>query len=265
MDFVTFNNGVKMPMIGFGTYQMPSRITERCVSDALKIGYRHIDTAQCYGNEREVGNAVKNSGLRREDIFVTTKLWGGRGYRDTLTSIESSLKALNIGYIDLLLIHEPTGDFNEIYRAMETKYHEGNLRSIGVANFLEGNFSRLTETAKIIPAVNQIETHVFRQQKNMNRILKNFGTVHESWSPLACGKNNIFKNSTLKNIADSHRKTVAQVALRFLIQQNIPVIPKSTHIERMQENFAVTDFNLTDSEMAAIKNLDMGKSLFSWW
>ena len=265
MDFVTFNNGVKMPMIGFGTYQMPSRITERCVSDALQIGYRHIDTAQCYGNEREVGKAVKNSGLRREDIFVTTKLWGGRGYRDTLTSIENSLKALNIGYIDLLLIHEPTGDFNEIYRAMETKYHEGNLRSIGVANFLEDNFSRLMETAKIIPAVNQIETHVFRQQKNMNRILKNFGTVHESWSPLACGKNNIFKNSTLKNIADSHGKTVAQVALRFLIQQNIPVIPKSTHIERMQENFAVTDFNLADSEMAAIKNLDMGKSLFSWW
>ena len=265
MEFVTFNNGVKMPMIGFGTYQMPSRITERCVLDALKIGYRHIDTAQCYSNEREVGKAVKNSGLNREEIFVTTKLWGGRGYRDTLTSIENSLQALNIGYIDLLLIHEPTGNFNEIYRAMEEKYNAGSLRAIGVANFLEENFSRLMETAKIVPAVNQIETHVFRQQKNMNRILKNFGTIHESWSPLACGKNNIFNNPTLKSIADAHKKTVAQIALKFLTQQNIPVIPKSTHVERMQENFASTDFNLTDSEMEILKSLDKGKSLFSWW
>ena len=265
MEFVTFNNGVKMPMIGLGTYQMPSRITERCVLDALKIGYRHIDTAQCYNNEREVGKAVKNSGLKREEIFVTTKLWGGRGYRDTLTSIENSLQALNIGYIDLLLIHEPTGNFNEIYRAMEEKYNAGSLRAIGVANFLEENFSRLMETAKIVPAVNQIETHVFRQQKNMNRILKNFGTIHESWSPLACGKNNIFNNPTLKSIADAHKKTVAQVALKFLTQQNIPVIPKSTHVERMQENFSITDFNLTYSEIEILKSLDKGKSLFSWW
>ena len=265
MEFVTFNNGVKMPMIGFGTYQMPSRITERCVLDALKIGYRHIDTAQCYNNEREVGKAVKNSGLKREEIFVTTKLWGGRGYRDTLTSIENSLQALNIGYIDLFLIHEPTGNFNEIYRAMEEKYNAGSLRAIGVANFLEENFSRLMETAKIVPAVNQIETHVFRQQKNMNRILKNFGTIHESWSPLACGKNNIFNNPTLKSIADAHKKTVAQVALKFLTQQNIPVIPKSTHVERMQENFSITDFNLTYSEIEILKSLDKGKSLFSWW
>jgi len=265
MDFVTFNNGVKMPLIGFGTYQMPSRITERCVSDALKIGYRHIDTAHCYGNEREVGRAVKNSGLKREDIFVTTKLWGGRGYRDTLTSIENSLKALNIGCIDLLLIHEPTGDFNEIYRAMEEKYNEGSLRAIGVANFLEENFSRLMKTAKVIPAVNQIETHVFRQQKTMHKILKRYGTIHESWSPLACGKNNILTNSTLKSIADAHGKTVAQVALKFLTQQNIPVIPKSAHVERMKENFSITDFNLSDSEMNLIKNLDLGKSLFAWW
>ena len=265
MDFVTFNNGVKMPLIGFGTYQMPPRITERCVSDALKIGYRHIDTAQCYGNEREVGKAVKNSGLRREEIFVTTKLWSERSYRDTLTSIENSLQTLNIGYIDLLLIHEPTGNFNEIYRAMEEKYNEGSLRAIGVANFSEENFSRLMETAKVTPAVNQIETHVFRQQKNMHRILKNCGTVHESWSPLACGKNNIFNNSTLKKIADAHEKTVAQVALKFLTQQNIPVIPKSAHVERMRENFSITDFNLTDSEMELIKKLDLDKSLFGWW
>ena len=265
MDFVTLNNGVKMPMIGFGTYQMPARITERCVSDALKIGYRHIDTAQCYGNEREVGAAVRNSGIPREEIFVTTKLWGGRGYRDTLSSIESSLAELNVGYIDLLLIHEPTGNFNEIYRAIETKYDAGDLRAIGVANFLESNFKQLMQTAKIIPAVNQIETHIFRQQTAMNRLLKSCGTVHESWSPLAAGRNNIFSNATLTEIAAAHNKTVAQIALKFLLQQNIPVIPKTTHAERMRENFFIADFELTADEIVRIKTLDAGKSLFGWW
>ncbi len=265
MDFVTLNNGVEMPLIGFGTYQMPARITERCVGEALELGYRHIDTAQCYGNEREVGAAIRNSGLKREEIFVTTKLWGGRGYRDTLASIESSLRALDSGYIDLLLIHEPTGDFNEIYRAMEAKYREGSLRAIGVANFLETNFNRLLESAQIIPAVNQIETHVFRQQTAMNRLLKKYGTVHESWSPLACGRNGIFSNPTLKEIAQAHGKTVAQIALRFLTQQGIPVIPKSTHAERMRENLSITDFDLTTAELKRIRSLDTGKSLFAWW
>lgn len=254
-----------MPLIGFGTYQMPARITEQSVLKALAIGYRHIDTAQCYYNEREVGRAVRSSGLEREKIFVTTKLWGGRGYRDTLESINDSLRALNIGYIDLLLIHEPTGDFNEIYRAMETKYREGNLRAIGVANFLEANFNRLMMSAQVVPAVDQIETHVFRQQIQMNQLLKKFGTVHESWSPLACGKNGIFSNQKLKEIAKTRGKTVAQIALRFLIQQDIPVIPKSTHVERMRENFSIMDFELTAQDLAEIKTLDEGKSLFSWW
>lgn len=265
MDFVTLNNGVEMPLIGFGTYQMPARITEQCVLKALEIGYRHIDTAQCYYNEREVGQAVRSSGLKREEIFITTKLWGCRGYGDTLNSIENSLRALDVGYIDLLLIHEPTGDFNEIYRAMETKYREDSLRAIGVANFLETNFNRLMKSAQVVPAVDQIETHVFRQQNQMNRLLKKFGTVHESWSPLACGKNGIFSNPTLKEIAKAHSKTIAQVALRFLIQQDIPVIPKSTHVERMQENFSITDFDLTAAELTKIKTLDTDKSLFSWW
>lgn len=254
-----------MPLIGFGTYQMPARITEQSVLKALAIGYRHIDTAQCYYNEREVGRAVRSSGLEREKIFVTTKLWGGRGYRDTLESINDSLRALNIGYIDLLLIHEPTGDFNEIYRAMETKYREGNLRAIGVANFLEANFNRLMMSAQVVPAVDQIETHVFRQQIQMNQLLKKFGTVHESWSPLACGKNGIFSNQKLKEIAKTRGKTIAQIALRFLIQQDIPVIPKSTHVERMRENFSIMDFELTAQDLAEIKTLDEGKSLFSWW
>ena len=265
MQNVTLNNGVKMPLIGFGTYQMPARITERCVLDALKIGYRKIDTAQCYYNEREVGKAVKNSGLKREEIFVTTKLWGGRGYEDTISSIENSLAALNIGYVDLLLIHEPTGNFNEIYRAMEKKYQAGELRAIGVANFFEENFKKLMLTAKIVPAVNQIETHIFRQQAQMNKFLKNFGTVHESWSPLACGKNNIFTNAVLKKISEVHKKTIAQIALKFLTQKDIPIIPKSTHVERMKENFFIEDFELTENEMAAIEKLDEGKSLFGWW
>ena len=255
----------KMPMIGFGTYQMPSNITKRCVLDAFIVGYRHIDTAQCYGNEREVGQAVKSSGLKRSDIFVTTKLWACNGYNDTLKSINHSLSALDIEYIDLLLIHEPTGDFNEIYRAMEAKYQEGTLRAIGVANFLESNFKKLMTTAKIVPSINQIETHVFRQQSAMNNLLKRYGTIHESWSPLACGKNGIFSNAVLKEIAESHNKTIAQIALRFLYQQEIPIIPKSTHIERMKENFSVTNFNLTDEEITKIKQLDLNKSLFSWW
>lgn len=265
MEKIILNNKIEMPMIGFGTYQIPAKIAEKCVSEALKIGYRKIDTAQCYFNEREVGLAIKNSKIPREKIFVTTKLWGGHGYKDTLRSIEKSLQALNIGYIDLLLIHEPTGDFNEIYRAMETKYNEGTLRAIGVANFFKENFSRLMATTKIVPAINQIETHVFRQQQNMNRILKTVGTIHESWSPLACGKNNIFTNSTLTKIADAHKKTVAQIALRFLTQKNIPVIPKSTHIERMKENFSIFDFELSFEEMTEIEKLDEGRSLFNWW
>lgn len=265
MEKILLNNGVEMPLIGFGTYQMSARITEQCVLKALAIGYRHIDTAQCYYNEREVGQAVRSSGLKREEIFITTKLWGCRGYRDTLTSIEKSLRTLDIGYIDLLLIHEPTGDFNEIYHAMETKYREGSLRTIGVANFLEANFNRLMMSAQVVPAVNQIETHVFRQQSQMHFLLKKFGTVHESWSPLACGKNDIFSNQKLKEIAKTHDKTIAQVALRFLIQQNVPVIPKSTHVERMRENFSITDFELTAQDLAEIKTLDESKSLFSWW
>ena len=263
--FVLLNNGVKMPFIGFGTYKMPSSITERTVSDALKSGYRHIDTAQCYGNEREVGLAVKKSGLKRENVFVTTKLWGGRGYQDTLESIENSLQKLNLGYIDLLLIHEPTGDFQEIYRGMETAYQEGKLRAIGVANFLETNFKRLMETAKIVPAVNQIETHVFRQQRPMAKLLKAYGTVHESWSPLAAGKENIFVHPILLAIAEAHKKTAAQIALRFLYQREIPIIPKTTHIGRMKENMDIWDFSLSEEEMNDIGKLDKGKSLFGWW
>lgn len=174
------NNGVYMPAIGYGVYLVSPSITERCVADALRVGYRSIDTAQCYGNEREVGLAVKKSGIPREDIFITTKLWGGRGYNDTVRSIDASLRKLDLGYIDLLLIHEPAGDYTEIYRAMEDAYTSGKLRAIGVANFLESQYTRLINNCRIVPAIDQIETHVFRQQKSMTHLFEKYGTVHEA-------------------------------------------------------------------------------------
>ena len=234
---VTLNNGVEMPRIGYGVYQIPSSITERCVRDALSVGYRSIDTAQCYGNERAVGKAIKASGIPREEIFVTTKLWGGRGYRDT----------------------------DEIYRAMEDAYKAGKLRAIGVANFLEKNYRSLLETASIVPAVDQIETHVFRQQKGMKKLLADHGTIHESWSPLACGQNGFFRNPVLMEIGSRHGKNNAQVGLRFLYQQGIVIIPKTTHTERMQENLDILDFELCQEEMDRIRALDLNRSMFGWW
>lgn len=264
-NIVVLNNGVKMPRIGYGVYQIPSSVTEKCVSDALSVGYRSVDTAQCYGNEAATGRAIKASGIPREEVFVTTKLWGGRGYKDTVSSIDGSLKALGMDHIDLLLIHEPTGDFHEIYRAMEDAYREGKLRAIGVANFLEKNYKSLLETAVIIPAVNQIETHVFRQQKGMRKLLSDNGTVHESWSPLACGQNGFFRNQVLKELGEKYGKSNAQVGLRFLYQQGIVIIPKSTHIERMKENMDILDFELTAAEMNEITGLDLDRSMFGWW
>ena len=262
---VILNNGVEMPRIGYGVYLIPSGITERCVRDALAVGYRSIDTAQCYYNEHEVGTAVRESGIPRHEIFVTTKLWGGSGYKDTVSSINSSLDRLGMDYIDLLLIHEPSGDIPEIYRAMEDAYQAGKLRAIGVANFLEDAYLQLLRQAKVIPAVNQVETHVFRQQKSFRNLMEKYGTRNEAWSPLAAGRNGIFTNPVLTEIAHVHGKSVAQVALRFLYQQGIVVIPKSTHIERMRENKEITDFSLTDEEIQQISTLDRGKSLFGWW
>ncbi len=197
--------------------------------------------------------------------IITTKLWGGRGYNDTVASIDSSLKAIGLDYIDLLLIHEPTGDYLEIYRAMENAYKAGKLRSIGVANFLEDNFRRLCDNCTVIPAVDQVETHIFRQQKCLRKLLDEKGVIHESWSPLACGRNGFFRNPVLLRIADRYGKTAAQVGLRFLYQQDIVIIPKSTHIERMRENLDILNFSLTDSEMSELSALDLGKSLFGWW
>lgn len=265
MEYIMLNNGVEMPILGYGTYQTSPRITQRCVEDALSVGYRSIDTAQCYGNEREVGLACRSAKIPRSELFITTKLWACHGYQDTLRAIEGSLKKLDLDYIDLLLIHEPTGNVHEIYRAMETVYKEGRIRAIGVSNFLRERYLDLVNHCKVIPAVNQVETHVFRQQKDLRQLECQIGTRHESWSPLACGRNGIFQNRTLVEIAQSQGKTVAQVALRFLLQQGIIVIPKSTHLERMKENFAALEFDLDTGEMQKLEALEVGKSLFGWW
>ena len=261
---ITLNNGNGMPMIGYGIYQIPASITEKCVNEALETGYKLIDTAQCYGNETEVGNAIKTSGIPREELFITTKVWGTKRYNDTFRSIQQSLNTLDT-HIDLLLIHEPTGDYKEIYVALEDSLSTGNVKSIGVANFLDETFIDLVNNCRIIPAVDQIETHVFRQQVPMQKMLEECGTVLQSWSPLACARGNIFENPILKSIAEKHSKTVAQVALRWLIQRGIPIIPKSTHKERMKENIDILDFELSYDEMEKINQLDKGKSLFNWW
>lgn len=263
MEYVTLNNGVKMPVLGYGVYQTPPEQTEGCVLDAIRIGYRSIDTAQAYGNEEGVGNALVKCGLPREEFFITTKVWiSNAGYEKAKASIEESLKKLQVSYVDLLLIHQPFGDYYGTYRAMEEAYKAGKVRAIGVSNFYPDRYIDLHHFAKIKPAVNQVETHVFQQQKIAKEYLKKNGTQIESWGPFAEGKNDYFNNSILKEVGASHNKSTAQVALRFLIQSGVVVIPKSTHKERMEENFNVFDFELTADEMAKVEALDSGESLF---
>jgi len=263
MDYVTLNNGVKMPQLGYGVYQTPPEDTERCVLEAIEVGYRSIDTAQAYGNEEGVGNAIQKCGLPREDLFITTKIWiSNAGYEKAKASIEESLRKLQTDYIDLLLIHQPFGDYYGTYRAMEEAYRAGKVRAIGVSNFYPDRYLDLAHFAEIKPAVNQVETHVFQQQKIAKEYLKKNGTQIMSWGPFAEGKNDYFNNPVLKDIAAAHGKSAAQVALRFLLQSDVVLIPKSVHKERMEENFNVFDFALTDEEMARIEALDTGKSLF---
>lgn len=263
MEYVTLNNGVKMPMLGYGVYQTPPEETERCVSEAIQVGYRSIDTAQAYGNEAGVGNALAKCGLSREEFFITTKVWiSNAGYEKAKASIEESLKNLQTSYIDLLLIHQPFGDYYGTYRAMEEAYKEGKVRTIGVSNFYPDRFLDIHHFAEIKPAVNQVETHVFQQQKVAKEYMKKNGTQIESWGPFAEGKNDYFNNPILKEIGGKYGKSTAQVALRFLTQSGVVVIPKSTHKERMEENFNIFDFQLTAEEMAKVEALDGGESLF---
>lgn len=265
MKHIKLNNGVEMPLLGLGTYQLPPSQTEACVAAALKEGYRFIDTAQCYGNEREVGCALRRSGLPRQELFVTTKLWGCQGYTDTRRSIETSLRRLDVGPVDLLLLHEPTGDVAEIYRAMEAAYEEGQVRAIGVANFLEERYLALINHCRVVPAVNQVETHVFRQQQRLRKLEQQLGTRHESWSPLACGRHQIWQQPVLERLAQKHGVSIAQVALAFLLQQDIIAIPKSTSPYHRKENLAALELTLDAEDWAALAALKEGKSLFGWW
>ena len=237
--------------------------TESCVLTAIKNGYRSIDTAQAYGNEEGVGQAIVKCGLPREELFITTKIWiSNAGYEKAKASIEESLKKLKTDYVDLLLIHQPFGDYYGTYRAMEEAYKAGKARAIGVSNFYPDRYIDIAHFAEVVPAVNQVETHVFQQQKVAREYLAKHNTQIMSWGPFAEGKNDFFNTPVLKEIRAKYGKSVAQVALRFLLQNGVVVIPKSTHEERMQENFNVFDFVLTDEEMKQMEVLDTGKSLF---
>lgn len=263
MEYVTLNNGVKMPMLGYGVYQVDPAECERCVSDAFSVGYRSIDTAQAYNNEECVGRAIAKSGIPREKLFITTKIWiTNAGYEKAKASIEESLSKLKSDYIDLLLIHQPFSDYYGTYRAMEEAYKAGKVRAIGVSNFYPDRFIDLATFCEIKPTVNQVETHVFQQQKKAHEILKKYGAQIESWGPFAEGRNGMFQNKTLREIGKAHEKSVAQTALRFLIQNGVVVIPKSVHKERMEENFQVFDFTLSDEEMKQISALDREDSCF---
>lgn len=263
MKFVTLNNGIKMPMLGYGVYQVTNDECERCVRDALDVGYRSIDTAQAYGNEEAVGRGIKNSGVKRDDIFLTTKVWvSNGGYENAKKSIEESLKKLDTEYIDLLLIHQPFNDYYGTWRAMEEAYKIGYLRAIGVSNFYPDRLVDLCRFVEVTPAVNQVETHVFQQQKKAHEYMEKYEVQHESWGPFAEGRKDFFTNPTLTEIGAKYGKSAAQTALRFLIQSNVVVIPKSTHKERMEQNFDVFDFTLSGEDMAKIQALDEGESLF---
>ncbi len=263
MNTVTLNNGVVMPQIGYGVYQVDPAECERCVSDALQVGYRMIDTAQAYHNEEGVGAAVRKSGIAREEIFLVSKVWiSNYGYENAKASIDESLHKLGTDYIDLMLLHQPYCDRYGAYRALEEAYKEGKLRAIGVSNFYPDHFIDLANNVEIVPAVNQVETHVFDQQIQAQKFMKESGTHMMAWAPLAEGRNNLFSNPVLESIGKKYGKSVAQVALRWLTQRDVIIIPKSTHIERMEQNLDILDFTLSDEDMAAIAGLDTGKSLF---
>ena len=263
MKTVTLNNGVVMPQIGCGVYQVSPAECERCVSDALSVGYRMIDTAQAYHNEEGVGAAVKKSGIARDELFLVSKVWiSNYGFDKAKASIDESLRKLGTDYIDLMLLHQPFCDRYGAYRALETAYKEGKVRAIGVSNFYPDHFIDLASNVEIVPAVNQVETHVFDQQVEAQGYMKEFGTHMMAWAPLAEGRNNFFTNPVLEAIGKKYGKSVAQVPLRWLIQRDVIIIPKSVHVERMQQNLDIFDFELSQDDMAAIAGLDTKQSLF---
>lgn len=263
MDYFKLNNGVKVPALGFGTYQMPKSITEQSVAKAIELGYRSIDTAQNYGNEAEVGAAVNKSGIPRNQLFVTSKTQTS-GYHSTLRGIDESLQRANLDYFDLMIIHWPTIDNSGTYKALETAYKAGKLRSIGVSNFNSKKVQKLIDFAEIKPMVDQIETHVYWQENKMHEFLNENDILHESWAPLGEGMSPVLTEPRILEIANNHHKSTAQIVLRFLTQQQIMVIPKSTNPKHIAENLDVFDFELNDDEINIIRSLDQGRSSVNW-
>ena len=263
MEYVTLSNGVQMPILGYGVYQVTKDECERCVSDALKAGYRHIDTAQSYFNEEEVGNAIEKSGIPREELFLTTKVWVEHyGYDACRASVLESMRKLKTDYIDLMLLHQPFSDYYGAWRALEDLYEEGKLKAIGVSNFYPDRLVDICSFARIKPMVNQVETHPLNQQIEAKQWMDKYGVQIEAWAPFGEGRGGLFQNEVLAGIGAKYGKSTAQVMLRWHIQRGVVVIPKSTHYERMVENFNVFDFALTDEDVAAIAALDQKQSSF---
>lgn len=264
MKNVKLNNGVEMPILGFGVYQIPDyEQCKKAVLEAFEVGYRHIDTASAYYNEKAVGDAIKESGIKREELFITTKLWiSDAGYERAKKGFETSMEKLQLDYLDLYLIHQPFGDYYGSWKAMEELYEAKKIRAIGVCNFYPDRFVDFAENNKIKPAINQIETHPFFQREYDNETMKEYGTQIESWGPFAEGRNDMFNNPILAGIGKKYNKSTAQVILRWLIQRNVVLIPKTVHKDRMTENFNVFDFELSEEDMNKIKAMDTGKSLF---
>lgn len=263
MEYVTLSNGIKMPILGYGVYQVTKEECERCVSDALKAGYRSIDTAQAYYNEEEVGTAIAESGIPREEIFLTSKVWGDRyGYEKCRESVEESLKKLKTDYIDLMLLHQPFSDYYGAWRALEELYEEGKLRAIGISNFYPDRLVDIAAFARIRPMINQVEVHPYNQQVLAKEYMDKYGVQTEAWAPFGEGRGGLFEDGVLMEIGRKHGKTTAQVMLRWNIQRGVVVIPKSTHYERMAENFNVFDFTLDAEDMKKIGHLDKDQSSF---
>lgn len=263
MEYVQLNNGLKMPVLGYGVYQVTKDECERCVLDALKTGYRLIDTAQSYFNEEEVGNAIVKSGIPREEIFLTTKVWVEHyGYEETKKSVYESMRKLQTEYIDLMLLHQPFSDYYGAYRALEELYNEGVLKAIGVSNFYPDRLVDIANFANIVPMVNQVETHVLNQQTEAKKWMDKYEVQIEAWAPFGEGRGGLFENPVLTAIGEKYGKTSAQVMLCWNIQRGVVVLPKSTHIERIEQNFNVFDFALTEEDMAAIAALDTQTSSF---
>ena len=262
MKYITLNNGIRMPIEGYGVFQIQDpKECEQCVSNALEVGYRLIDTAAAYFNEEAVGRAIQKSGISKEELFVTTKLWvQDTGYDNTLKAFETSIKKLGLDYLDLYLIHQPFGDYYDSWRAMEKLYKEGRIRAIGVCNFSQERLVDLCLNSEITPAINQIEIHPFYQQQSAINIMKEYQVQPQAWGPLSEGQKDIFNNKILKKIGEKYNKTVAQVILRWHIQRGIVAISKTVHKERMEENINIWDFELSEKDMHTISSMDIGHS-----